>query len=70
LAQAPSDLQNISSSQGGNNPDLIRATFFPEDVRSFPKTGSRKLSNRGKMRMKTDILIDTPGNRAAEEEKN
>jgi hypothetical protein len=37
LVPAPIGLQNISSPQGGgNSPDLINASFSPEDVRPFP----------------------------------
>jgi hypothetical protein len=70
LAQAPSGLQNISSPQeGGNCPDLINASFSPEDVRPFPRAEPRNVSNRGKNKRKAAILTGTPEKRITEEEK-
>jgi hypothetical protein len=51
----------------GHQPELIKASFFPEDVRPFPKAGPRKVSNCGEKRRKITTLTDIPELRKEQE---
>jgi hypothetical protein len=71
LAPASSGLQDISSPQkGGDSPDVINASFSPEDLWPFPKCGPQKVSDRESKGKKGAILAETSEKLIIEEERS